>query len=88
MPSYGKFHNLFSFLKKEECCGKLEKLEQDNLKPNKTIFDICLPQSHQDSLGQRIPPTVVIVDAVVGDLLSNLTADAAEDEQQPQPRGS
>ena len=43
---------------------------------------------YQDSLRQRILATIVIVDAVVGDLLSNLTADAAEDEQQPQPRGS
>ena len=42
---------------------------------------------YKDSLRQRIPPTIVIVGAVVGDLLSNLTADAAEDEQQPKPRG-
>ena len=34
---------------------------------------------YQDSLRQRILATIVIVDAVVGDLFSNLTADRAED---------
>ena len=34
---------------------------------------------YQDSLRQRILATIVIVDAVVGDLFSNLTAYRAED---------
>ena len=33
--------------------------------------------SHHDSLGQRIAATVVVVDAVVGDLFPNLTANEA-----------
>ena len=37
-----------------------------------------LSQSHQDSLGQRIAPTVVLVDAVGGDLFPNLTANRAQ----------
>ena len=39
-----------------------------------------LSQSHQDSLGQRIAATVVVVDAVVGHLLADLAADAGEDD--------
>ena len=42
-----------------------------------------LSESHQDSLGQRIAATVVVVDAVVGDLLSNLTANRAQDYHGP-----
>ena len=39
--------------------------------------------SHHDSLRQRISAPVVVVDAVVGDLFSNLTPDGAQDYHGP-----
>ena len=42
-----------------------------------------LSESHQDSLGQRIAATVVVVDAVVGDLFSNLTPNRAQHYHRP-----
>ena len=37
-----------------------------------------LSESHQDSLGQRIVATIVVVDAVVRDMFSKLTANGAQ----------
>ena len=39
---------------------------------NDFISDVCQSWSYHDSLGQRIAATVVVVDAVVGDLFSDL----------------
>ena len=38
----------------------------------------CLFESHQDSLGQRIVATIVVVDAVVRDMFPKLTANGAQ----------
>ena len=40
-------------------------------------------ESHQNSLWERIAPTVVVVDAVVGDLFTNLTPNRAENYHGP-----
>ena len=50
---------------------------------NDFISDVCQSWSYHDSLGQRIAATVVVVDAVVGDLFSNLTANRAQDYNGP-----
>ena len=80
-PSNLKFHSVIFWTLPQERGSQLESLQQDDLKFAWMKFDVCVSEAHQDCLWQRIPATVVVVDAVVGDVFSDLTANRAQHYQ-------